>query len=180
MGAGWKAWKVTTVLWRQRKTLQSTSTTRFLADSINLCVTQFQGIPLGGGVSQRCKQRKIKTSSERWNKTTFIDFKFNINLSCRKKWFRKSRKSWNLGLQSSDQVDGGAGTEEVKMYPRKVQTPSNSSYFDFRWKGNRWCSTYPTTLSPCSCLLYLLSCRQGATYWQICRGKEIIVRSHSY
>ena len=66
MGAGWKAWKVTTVLWQQKKTLQSTSTTRFSADSINLCVTQFQGISLGGGVSQRCKQRKIKTSSERW------------------------------------------------------------------------------------------------------------------
>ena len=65
MGDGWKAWKVTTVLWRQRKTLQSTLTTRFSADLINLCVTQFQGISLGGGVSQRCKQRKIKTSSER-------------------------------------------------------------------------------------------------------------------
>ena len=93
--------------------------------------------------------------------------KFNICLSCRERWFGESRKSWNLGLQSSDQVDRGTGTEEVKMYPRKVQTPSNSSYFDFRWKGNRWCSTYPTTLSPCSCLLYLLSCHRGATYWQI-------------
>ena len=93
--------------------------------------------------------------------------KCNINLSCRERWFRKSRKSWNLGLQSSDQVDGGAGTEEVKMYPRKVQIPPNSSYSNFRWKDNRWCSTYPTTLSPCSCLLYLRSCHRGATHWQI-------------
>ena len=163
MGDGWKAWKVTTVLWQLRKTLQSTLTTRFSADLINLCVTQFQGISLGGGVSQRCKQRKIKTSSERWNKTTSTNVKVQYQSFLQRKVVQKKPKK----LESRPSVIRSGWQRHRywrwKIYPRKFQTPSNSSYFDFRWKGNRWCSTYPTTLSPCSCLLYLRSCHRGAT-----------------
>ena len=44
--------------------------------------------------------------------------KCNINLSCRERWFGKSRKSWNLSLQSSHQVNGGTGTERKCIQER--------------------------------------------------------------
>ena len=115
MGDGWKAWKVTTVLWQQRKTLQSTSTTRFLTDSINLCVTQFKGFHSVVAYLNAANNARLRRAVRGETKLLPPTSKFNINLSCRERWFRKSRKSWNLGLQSSDQVDRGTGTEDGKF-----------------------------------------------------------------
>ena len=120
MGDGWKAWKVTTVLWQQKKTLRSTSTTRCFGDFLNNfnVFMHHKGFHSVVAYLNAANNARLRRAVRGETKLLQPTSEFEINFSCRERWFGKSRKSWNLSLQSSDQVDGGAGTERKCIQER--------------------------------------------------------------